>query len=156
MDQEPVRHIKNIAALTLGTIFVGLPLYLIIGDRSPPVETSNFRIEPSVVHPGQQVETVRTAKTLRAGCDEGHVYQRIVSTQNQMQQIFSFIPIPPSATGTVGATREYHSRPWQIPLGLPPGKAVLEQTIDRGCNWLQKMVWPIQSTRSFEFTVVAP
>jgi|HubBroStandDraft_4_1064222.scaffolds.fasta_scaffold52701_5 hypothetical protein len=154
MDQEPVRHTKNIAALMLGVVFVGLPLYLVVGDRSEPIETTNFRIEPSTVYPGQKVETVRTSKTLRAGCDEGHIHQRIISKE-QPQQVFSFVPIPPAYSGPVGTVREYHSQPWQIPLGLPLGKAVLEQTPERGCNWLQRMVWPIESTRSFEFTVVA-
>lgn len=131
---------------------IAAPVIMVVGDRRPPLETTDFRIEPSVVYPGQKVETVRISKTLRAGCDEGHIHQRIISED---QQIFSFVPFPPAYSGPVGTMRPYHSQAWQVPLGLPPGKAVLEQTIERGCNWLQKVVWPITMVRSFEFTVVA-
>jgi hypothetical protein len=156
MDQEPVRHTKNIVALMLGVVFVGLPLYLVVGDRNPVAETTNFHINPSTVHPGQRVETVRTAKTLRTGCNEGVVYQTIVSRQGAMQQVFSFLPIPPSRLfGPVGTTREYHSRTWEIPMGLQPGPNTLVQVIYRGCNWLQKTVWPLREEREFDFTVTA-
>jgi hypothetical protein len=156
MDKEPVRHTKNVAALVLGVVFIGTPLYLVMGDRSPVAETTNFRINPSTVYPGQRVETVRTAKTLRTGCNEGVVFQTIVSRQGAAQQVFSFLPIPPSRLfGPVGTTREYHSRGWEIPVGVQPGMNTLVQVVYRGCNWLQKAVWPLREDRMFDFMVVA-
>jgi hypothetical protein len=131
----------------IGLAIFAFPIYLIC-HRSPPIKVTDFHLMPEVVRPGQRVEAVWTVESLREGCS-GTVQRRMIDNENQ---VFAFIPVPTVRHGPVGKVETFRT-PWMIPIGIANGPAVLQRHIERWCNFLQEMLWPMQEDYETRFTV---
>src|SRR5580698_3347358 len=71
MDSQPMnRWVRR--GLTVpfiaGMIFFAYPIVMVF-DRRPIVEQTDFHTDPDVLHPGQKFETVWTIETFRPRCN---------------------------------------------------------------------------------------
>jgi hypothetical protein len=132
-----------------GMIFFAYPMVMVF-DRRPIVEQTDFRAEPDVLRPGQKFETVWTIETFRPRCN-GYTHREIIDSAGQVFAFDSTYAVPHDVVGT-----ETIRARWTLPLGVAPGPARIRRKTARWCNGLQELFWPMWTIHDAEFTVVVP
>jgi hypothetical protein len=123
-----------------------VPLYMLVGQRSPVVETTGFHMTPLTAKPGQKIEAIWTDHTLRLGC-EGLVYRRFIGAD----ETWVLNAVHTVHHPDLGGVRTFHST-FKVP-NMPPGPAKFHKDIKRWCNFFQAWLWPMHETQEAEFVV---
>lgn len=125
----------QLSAWIVLSLVLGYPLYLVL-DRDTPFNFVEGRIEPTTVHPGDEV-TIRWTTTVRRDCD-GLIHRSFTDSTGAL---FPMEPVP----AVYSQVREGNSfaRNFRVPFGLAPGPATYNVRAYYWCNWMQRYVWPI-------------
>ncbi len=138
----------NIIGGVLGSLALA-PILIMLLDRREPLELIDGHIAPYNVHVGDDVLITFTVRELR-NCD-GRLHKRFFDSAGI---IHASVPEPTIYHQAIRDKRTFQ-KVATIPKGMASGPAIYAPTIERWCNPLQRMLWPINgASLRLNFNVV--
>jgi len=131
----------NFTGFLLGTLVIA-PIIIAVGDRRDPIDFIDGRMVPKNVYPGQVVEVHWYAERKRAGCD-GEFSRRIIDAAGKIHDFLIEPETAPKKLLVIGKPEKI-PRTFLLPDGMVPGRAYYTPRGHFWCNWLQKMLWPME------------
>lgn len=125
-------------AIIFGALIIFPSIYMLF-SRKPVVEYYDVHIIPPEVATGDIASVAWRARELRPNCG-GRVYRRFVDSTGRLVE---FAPIPTFIHDHAPGTLVDFLNSFEIPRGLAPGEAYYEPVVERWCNPLQKLFWPM-------------
>lgn len=138
----------NAISLTMG-LGVIFPVLALVLDRRPVLTLYPSVIVPPVTKPGSMIQ-IEWETVAHRSCD-GEAKEMIVDSAGR---IFYYAPTP-TVRKTIGV-REHFVRELMVPRGSSPGQAHYVSYVERWCNELQRIVWPMREHYRTAFEIEKP